>query len=72
MGGGELARYLSTHGCQRISRIVLVISSVPKPDANPQAARAGLDRFRTSYAHWVAENAALPSAKGYPAARYRS
>jgi len=38
MGGGEIARYLSRHGGQRISQIALVSSTVPKLDADPQEA----------------------------------
>jgi pimeloyl-ACP methyl ester carboxylesterase len=66
MGGGEITRYLSRHGGQRISRIVLVSSTVPKLDADPQAVAASLDRLRTSYGQWVAENAALSFGDGLP------
>jgi non-heme chloroperoxidase len=66
MGGGEIARYLSRHGCQRIAQIVLVSSTVPKLDADPQAVAASLDRLRTGYGQWVAENAALSFGDGLP------
>jgi non-heme chloroperoxidase len=66
MGGGEIARYLSRHGSQRIAQIVLVSSTVPKLDADPQAVTASLDRLRASYGQWVAENAALSFGDGLP------
>jgi non-heme chloroperoxidase len=66
MGGGEITRYLSRHGGQRIAQIALVSSTVPKLDADPKAAAALLDRFRASYGQWVAENAALSFGDGLP------
>jgi pimeloyl-ACP methyl ester carboxylesterase len=66
MGGGEIARYLSSHGSQRISRIVLVSSTVPKLNVDPEAGAALLDRFRASYGQWIAENAALSFGDGLP------
>ncbi|HUB38053.1 MAG TPA: alpha/beta hydrolase [Streptosporangiaceae bacterium] len=66
MGGGEIARYLSRHGGQRISQIVLVSSTVPKLDADPQAEAALLGRLRASYSQWVAENAELSFGDGLP------
>jgi non-heme chloroperoxidase len=66
MGGGEIVRYLSRHGNQRISQIVLVGSTVPKLNVDPAAGAALLDRFRTSYGQWVAENAALSFGDGLP------
>lgn len=66
MGGGEVARYLSRHGGQRVSRIALVSSTVPKLDITPQARTASLDRLRTGYGQWVAENAALSFGDGLP------
>lgn len=66
MGGGEIARYLSRHGGQRISQIVLVSSTVPKLDADPQAQAALRDQLRASYGQWVAENAALSFGDGLP------
>jgi non-heme chloroperoxidase len=66
MGGGEVARYLSRHGGQRIERIVQVSSTVPRLDADPGAVAALLDRFRASYGQWVAENAALSFGEGLP------
>ncbi len=66
MGGGEIARYLSRHGGQRIAQIVLVSSTVPKLDTDPQVAAALLDLFRASYGRWVAENAAPSFGDGLP------
>jgi non-heme chloroperoxidase len=66
MGGGEVARYLSRHGGQRVSRIVLVSSTVPKLDTDPEAVAALLDWFRSDYGQWVAENAALSFGDGLP------
>ena len=66
MGGGEVARYLSRHGSRRVARIVLLSSTVPNLDVDPQAAAALLDRFRTSYGQWVEENAALSFGEGLP------
>jgi non-heme chloroperoxidase len=58
MAGGEVVRYLSRHGDERISRIALVGSTAPKLDVDPAVATALLDRLRTGYGQWVAENAA--------------
>jgi non-heme chloroperoxidase len=66
MGGGEIVRYLSRHGNQRVAQIVLVGSTVPKLNVDPAAGAALLDRFRTSYGQWVAENAALSFGDGLP------
>jgi non-heme chloroperoxidase len=66
MGGGEIARYLSSHGSQRISQIVLVSSTVPTLNIDPEAAAASLDQLRASYGQWVAENAALSFGDGLP------
>jgi non-heme chloroperoxidase len=59
MGGGEITRYLSRYRNQRVSKIVLVSSTVPKVEVEAQAAVALLERLRTGYSKWVAENAAL-------------
>src|ERR1700722_9177073 len=66
MGGGEIVRYLSRHGNQRVAQIVLVGSTVPKLNVDPAAGAALLDRFRTGYGQWVAENAALSFGDGLP------
>jgi non-heme chloroperoxidase len=58
MGGGEIVRYLSRHGDQRISRIVLVASTVPSVKVEEQARTAFLDQLRAGYSQWVFENAA--------------
>jgi non-heme chloroperoxidase len=66
MGGGEIARYLSRHGGRRVSRIVLLSSTVPKLEVDPPAASALLDQFRTGYGQWVAQNAGLSFGEGLP------
>jgi len=66
MGGGEVTRYLSRHGSQRIAQIALVSSTVPKTGAGPEAQKALLDRFRAGYGQWVADNAALSFGDGLP------
>jgi non-heme chloroperoxidase len=66
MGGGEIARYLSSHGAQRIAQVVLVSSTVPKLDADPQAVAVALDRLRAGFGQWVAENAELSFGDGLP------
>lgn len=66
MGGGEIARYLNRHGSHRVSQIVLICSTVPKLDVDPEARAASLDRFRASYGQWVTENAALSFGDGLP------
>ncbi|MDO9354339.1 MAG: alpha/beta fold hydrolase, partial [Solirubrobacteraceae bacterium] len=45
MGGGEIARYLSRHGAQRIAKVALVSSVVPyllKGDSNPDGVDASV------------------------------
>lgn len=66
VGGGEVARYLSRHGSRRVARIVLLSSTVPNLNVDPQARAALLDTFRTSYGQWVTENAALSFGEGLP------
>ncbi|TQF03081.1 alpha/beta hydrolase [Kitasatospora acidiphila] len=66
MGGGEVVRYLSKHGDERISRIALVGSTVPHLDVEPAVAAALLDRLRVGYGQWVEENAALSFGDGLP------
>ncbi|MFI6041589.1 alpha/beta fold hydrolase [Nocardia sp. NPDC051321] len=58
MGGGEVIRYLTRHGAQRISRIALVGATAPHLAVDPQIAAALLDQLRTGYGSWVADNAA--------------
>lgn len=58
MGGGEIVRYLSRHGTGRVGRIALVGSTVPRLDVDADARAALLNRLRTDYGGWVAENAA--------------
>jgi non-heme chloroperoxidase len=59
MGGGEIVRYLTRHGDQRISRVALVGSTVPKLDVDAETAAALLNQLRANYGQWVAENAAM-------------
>ncbi|MEY9933961.1 non-heme chloroperoxidase [Catenulispora sp. GP43] len=59
MGGGEVVRYLSRHGEERISRIALVGSTVPYLGVEPAEGAALLERFRAGYGQWVEENAAF-------------
>jgi non-heme chloroperoxidase len=59
MGGGEVVRYLSRHGHERVARIVLLGSTVPKVEVEELARTALLDLLRAGYSEWVAENAAL-------------
>ncbi|WP_116202384.1 alpha/beta fold hydrolase [Amycolatopsis circi] len=59
MGGGEVVRYLSRHGDERVARIALVGATAPKLDVDPEAATALLDQLRTQYGQWVTENAAM-------------
>jgi non-heme chloroperoxidase len=66
MGGGEVVRYLGRHGDQRVARIALVGSTVPKLDVDPAAGAALLDRLRVGYGQWVAENAASSFGDGLP------
>lgn len=66
MGGGEVVRYLSRYGDQRISRIALVGSTVPALEVDPAVSSALLDRLRGDYGRWVAENAASSFGDGLP------
>ena len=74
MGGGEIVRYLTRHGEDRIARIALVGSTVPclgalpdNPDGvPPQASAALLDRMRVDFGGWIDENAAAFFGDGLP------
>jgi pimeloyl-ACP methyl ester carboxylesterase len=66
MGGGEVVRYLTRHGSQRVSRVVLISPTTPYllqsadnpngvPAANFEALRAS---WRKDYPRWIAENTA--------------
>jgi non-heme chloroperoxidase len=59
MGGGEIARYLSRHGHARVSQIVLLSSTVPKLEVEPQAQTAVLNQLSAGYAEWLQDNASL-------------
>ncbi|MFD6157015.1 alpha/beta fold hydrolase [Nocardia sp. NPDC060256] len=66
MGGGEVIRYLTRHGAQRISRIALVGATAPHLSVDPPLADALLDQLRTDYGRWVAGNAALSFGNDLP------
>jgi len=66
MGGGEVIRYLSRHGSDRIARVVLAGATAPRLDVGPDATAALLEQLRTGYAQWVADNAALSFGDGLP------
>ena len=63
MGGGEIVRYLSRHGSERVAKLVLVATTLPFPaktEDNPNgiepAVAAGLrDRWKQDFAQWVRE-----------------
>ncbi len=64
MAGGEIVRYLSRHGSERIARIVLIGTMTPflsQTSDNPEgipvaAADAQRDSWRKDYPRWIAEN----------------
>ena len=64
MGGGEIVRYLSRHGAERVARIVLVGPSLPftlKTPDNPEGVeRSALDQLCASWCRdfpkWTADN----------------
>jgi non-heme chloroperoxidase len=64
MAGGEIIRYLSRHGAERVARIVLVAATLPfilKTPDNPEGVeRSALDQLYASwyrdYPKWVADN----------------
>lgn len=64
MGGGEVIRYLSRHGSNRISGAVLIAAIVPflmKTEDNPNGIpKEGADRVRETWKHdfpnWLIEN----------------
>ena len=58
MGGGEIARYLQRARRRAHRAVVLISSTVPRLDVDPQAAAALLGTLRTGYGQWVEENAA--------------
>ena len=66
MGGGEVIRYLSRHGDDRIARIVLAGATAPCLGIDPKVATALLGQIRAGYARWVAENAGLSFGDGLP------
>ncbi|HEY4927121.1 MAG TPA: alpha/beta hydrolase [Roseiarcus sp.] len=66
MGGGEAVRYLTRHGSERVSRLILLAPTTPmllKSNDNPGGApRAGFEalwaQWRRDYPKWVADNIA--------------
>jgi pimeloyl-ACP methyl ester carboxylesterase len=74
MGGGEIVRYLTRHGDDRIAKIALVGSTVPcltrrpdNPNGVPVAATEQLlDRLRLDFGGWIDENAAAFFGDGLP------
>jgi non-heme chloroperoxidase len=64
MSGGEIVRYLSRHGAERVARIVLVAPSLPftlkTPDNPDGVERSALDQLRASWCRdfpkWIADN----------------
>jgi len=66
MGGGEVIRYLSRHGSDRIARIVLAGATAPYLGVDPDVADAVLGQLRTGYARWVEDNASLSFGDGLP------
>lgn len=65
MAGGEIVRYLSRHGSDRVARIILLAPTTPmllRTDDNPNGApRAGFEalwaQWRRDYPKWVADAA---------------
>jgi pimeloyl-ACP methyl ester carboxylesterase len=66
MGAGEIVRYLSRHGADRVARIVLVSPTTPylrQADDNPHGvdpavSEAMRDAWRADFHQWLADNAA--------------
>jgi pimeloyl-ACP methyl ester carboxylesterase len=66
MGGGEIVRYLSRHGSQRVARIVLLAPTTPflkqtpdNPDGIPVQAFEALRRtWAADFPKWLADNTA--------------
>jgi non-heme chloroperoxidase len=66
MAGGELVRYLSRHGSERVSRAILLAPTTPflrqtadNPNGVPDSASAALrDSWRRDYPKWIADNTA--------------
>jgi len=67
MGGGEIVRYITRYGDDRVSQIALVGSTVPTLDVDSQAAAAVLAELRVGYGQWLADNAALSFGRKPPA-----
>lgn len=64
MGGGEVVRYLSRHGAERVARIVLVAPALPfalKTPDNPEAVDRSLQEqifaaWYRDYPKWISDN----------------
>ncbi|HEX3785746.1 MAG TPA: alpha/beta hydrolase [Pseudonocardiaceae bacterium] len=65
MGGGEIVRYLTRHGADRISKIVLAATTLPFPlrtDDNPDGVDGALaeqlrNSWKRDYPRWIEDNA---------------
>jgi pimeloyl-ACP methyl ester carboxylesterase len=74
MGSGEIVRYLSRHGSQRVTRIVLVSPTTPfvqrtadNPDGvDPRAIEAVRSAMRTDFPNWLVTNAPPFIGEGLP------
>jgi non-heme chloroperoxidase len=64
MGGGEIVRYLSRHGSERVARIVLVATALPfmfKTPDNPEALERSVSEqifaaWYKDYPNWIGDN----------------
>jgi non-heme chloroperoxidase len=74
MGGGEVVRYLSRHGADRIDRLVLVAPTTPfllKTPDNPDGVDPAMfadrrDEWRRDFAQWLSANVAAYFGDGLP------
>lgn len=74
MGGGEIVRYLTRYGADRVSRIVLVAAALPLLGAAPdnpggvpaEAAEQMRESWRADFGVWLADNAAAYLGTGLP------
>jgi non-heme chloroperoxidase len=74
MGGGEIVRYLTRHGADRISKIVLAGTTLPFPlrtEDNPGGVDGAVaervrDDWKRDYPRWVEDNAAPFFGVGLP------
>jgi non-heme chloroperoxidase len=74
MGGGEIVRYLTRHGSERVSRVCLIGSTLPfseQADDNPAGIPAELleaarGQWREDFGSWIEENEAPYFGDGLP------